>query len=47
MKKAKSDTLTIVLAKEGPIAPGLDVKITVTYDSKDNERIEDYFTITS
>jgi hypothetical protein len=35
------------LRKDGPIAPGLDTKITITYESKDNERLQDYFTILS
>ena len=47
LKKPKSTYFTASLIKDGPIAPGLDTKITITYDSKDNERVEDYFTITS
>lgn len=27
------------------IAPGLDVKITITFDNKDNQAVQDYFTI--
>ena len=48
VKKPKSTCLSISMNKQSMIiAPGLDVKITVTYDSKDNEKIEDYFTIMS
>lgn len=31
--------------KQGLIAPGLDVKITITFDNKENQASQDFFTI--
>lgn len=41
LKRPASPFLTVHLSKEGPLASGLDLKLTVVFDSKENRVITD------
>ena len=41
IKKPTSPFLAVHLSKEGPLAAGLDLKITVVFDSKENQALTD------
>lgn len=41
MKRPLSQFLTVHLSKEGPLAAGLDLKLTVVFDSKENQPLKD------
>ena len=41
MKKPASSFLSVHLSKEGPLASGLELKLTIVYDSKQNKPLTD------
>jgi hypothetical protein len=41
LKRPVSPFLAVHLSKEGPLAAGLDLKVTVVFDSKENQPITD------
>lgn len=45
LKKPASPFLSVHLSKEGPLAAGLDLKVTVVFESKENQPINDKIVI--
>ena len=45
LKRPASPFLAVHLSKEGPLAAGLDLKVTVVYESKENQPISDKIAI--
>jgi hypothetical protein len=45
LKRPASPCLAVHLSKDGPLAAGLDLRITVVFDSKDNRPLADKLTI--
>lgn len=45
IRRPASPFLSVHLSKEGPLAAGLDLKVTVVYESKENQPVNDKITI--